>query len=91
MTIFSRSMMLAGMALACALASPTVRADDAGHRPYRLAQTTPIPGGALWQGLAFEASTNRVFFAYGDHVENTGNKRGHGSAGSTGLKMGQSC
>jgi hypothetical protein len=23
--------------------------------------------------------------------ENTGNKRGHGSAGSTGLKMGQSC
>jgi len=24
-------------------------------------------------------------------VENTGNKRGHGSAGSTGLKMGQSC
>ena len=25
------------------------------------------------------------------NVENTGNKRGHGSAGSTGLKMGQSC
>jgi ATP-dependent exoDNAse (exonuclease V) alpha subunit len=25
------------------------------------------------------------------HCENTGNKRGHGSAGSTGLKMGQSC
>jgi hypothetical protein len=24
-------------------------------------------------------------------AENTGNKRGHGSAGSTGLKMGQSC
>jgi hypothetical protein len=24
-------------------------------------------------------------------IENTGNKRGHGSAGSTGLKMGQSC
>ena len=24
-------------------------------------------------------------------TENTGNKRGHGSAGSTGLKMGQSC
>jgi hypothetical protein len=23
--------------------------------------------------------------------ENTGNKRGHGSAGRTGLKMGQSC
>jgi hypothetical protein len=28
--------------------------------------------------------------AYGGR-ENTGNKRGHGSAGSTGLKMGQSC
>jgi hypothetical protein len=26
-----------------------------------------------------------------DAFENTGNKRGHGSAGSTGLKMGQSC
>lgn len=26
-----------------------------------------------------------------EHSENTGNKRGHGSAGSTGLKMGQSC
>jgi hypothetical protein len=27
----------------------------------------------------------------GTRNENTGNKRGHGSAGSTGLKMGQSC
>ncbi|WP_068084881.1 YncE family protein [Novosphingobium rosa] len=69
MTIFSRSMLLAGMALACGLASTAVRADDAGHWPYRLAQTTPIPGGALWQGLAFEPASDRLFFAYGDHVD----------------------
>ena len=41
----------------------------------------------LWLALhEYEERTRRRSF-----LENTGNKRGHGSAGSTGLKMGQSC
>jgi transposase len=39
-----------------------------------------------WSKEFMEAGKRRLA---GD--ENTGNKRGHGSAGSTGLKMGQSC
>ncbi|MFN3425760.1 MAG: hypothetical protein ACK40C_13745 [Novosphingobium meiothermophilum] len=56
-----------------------------------------------WLGLAFpNNSVCHISESYIAHVsprdssynvlvENTGNKRGHGSAGSTGLKMGQSC
>jgi len=46
-----------------------------------------FPGAAYAQQICAADLNNN-----GDAAdENTGNKRGHGSAGSTGLKMGQSC
>jgi hypothetical protein len=58
--------------------------DQAGFGFLRDATVLP---GARQNDSAFLASPapNQAGF------ENTGNKRGHGSAGSTGLKMGQSC
>ena len=54
------------------------------HYVYELKRITPGPGPSRYIGVRTAANSE-------PENENTGNKRGHGSAGSTGLKMGQSC
>ncbi|WP_292942104.1 P-loop NTPase fold protein [Novosphingobium sp.] len=55
----------------------------AATHPILGSKAAKVVGRALNAGLKFKGIENPI--------ENTGNKRGHGSAGSTGLKMGQSC
>ncbi|WP_292940410.1 c-type cytochrome [Novosphingobium sp.] len=77
-------------------ASAVVRADEAAIPGVRDAYQARTDYQLKCQGChrpdgSGDARSNPPMRGIVARFENTGNKRGHGSAGSTGLKMGQSC
>jgi hypothetical protein len=69
---------------------------EIAHQPARVDRHRAVEEDRDVAEASLRAQTRemiekRLNPSHGEGRENTGNKRGHGSAGSTGLKMGQSC